>query len=315
MSAADKYREALASAPADGDGRTHSWMMGTANLAALAGVDSGTAERDMADALGPRGRMRSVELRATVAKAYRERGERYEPPRETWQERVIRAKTEAKGRRMERQSFIDFFAGRAAGLGEADLWEASPVHPSWEPEKEGWKDAWTLLRAMFRPGELVACGTKTRKSVRTCAEWCKAFRDGEPIPPLVIANPIKAEGGTTKDGMASMFCDDAVAAHRQCLIEFDNVPVETQIRFWLGFGLEDVRAMVFSGNKSVHAVLRIGAKDKREWDATVGSIYKRFGLADADRACMNPSRGVRLAGAVREDTGRVQKLLFAGLPL
>ena len=45
MTAADKFRNALATCPAPGEGRTHSWMMQAANFAAFAGVDAAEAER------------------------------------------------------------------------------------------------------------------------------------------------------------------------------------------------------------------------------------------------------------------------------
>ena len=312
MSAESKYRDALYAAPQSGEGRTHSWMMGTANLAALAGVDSATAQREMADALGPRGKWKAAELRDTVAKAYRERGERYEAPRERWDEAAVRRRKEKERMKVERFSPFKIFADRGAMLGEADLWEASPVHPDWEPE-EGWKDAWVFLRALFSPDELVTCGWDTRKEARTCLDWCKAFRAGEEIPPLVIINPIKREGGMTKgeNPHRSFACDDAVGAFRHCLVEFDGEPIERQIQFWLGFGLADVTAMTFSGNKSVHAAFRVDAGSREEYEALTGKIYKQFGIANADRACANPSRSIRLAGALRTETGKRQKLLYS----
>ena len=308
----DKYRDALAAVPSPGEGRTHGWMLGAANHAAAAGVDAATAEREIGDALGPRAAARRAEVRAAVEKAYREHGARgrlglgaLPPPQPKPRPAPLTA-----------QEYIR----RGGGRTEADLWEASPVHPSWEPV-EGWRDACALLRAMFKPGELVACGEIREDAgkqwwqgqVRPCAEWCGRFRGGEWIPPLVRVNPIKPEGGKTRSGKPSMVCDDAVAVFRHAVVEFDAMPLADQLNFWMGWGLEAVTAITFSGGKSLHAVLRVDVANREEWEREVrGGLYRRrmvpFGC---DWQCANPSRGTRLAGARRADKGgAVQKLLF-----
>lgn len=304
MSAASKYQDALASVPPSGAGQTHAWIFSTANLAALSGLSANEAQRSIEDALGARANGKRQEIRVSIEKAFREHGDgdawgswrdvRFDKPSPAPLPKTF-------------QSFVE----ASAGLGEADLWELSPVHPAWPPE-EGWKDAVTHLRALFRPDELVACGDTYRKQVRTRAEWCARFKRGVEIPPLVVVNPLLPEGGATKDGKPSAVCDNAVADHRHCLVEFDGVGYEEQIRFWLGFGLEHVRSITFSGNKSLHAVLRVDAGDATRWEESVKPLYERFVRMGADRNCKNPSRTTRLAGAVRADTGKFQKLLFAG---
>lgn len=308
MSAMSKYLDALATCPAPGQGQTHGWKMTVANLGALAGVDAATAEREILDALGPRAAEKRTGVRAAIEKAYRER-------RGMECGTLPKVPTRPKPKRADKTA--GEFIRRGGGRTAADLRALSPVTIDWGAD-ERWKGACALLRAMFMPGELVACGIihKDRRgaqmTVRTCAEWCQRFRDGEWIPPTVVINPLKPEGGKTKSGKPSKVCDDAVAVHRHAVVEFDKRPLAEQVNFWLGWGLDAVTAITFSGNKSLHVIVRVDAADAAEWDRDVrGELYRRrmvpFG---ADGATANPSRGARLAGAFRADTKKLQTLLF-----
>jgi len=203
------------------------------------------------------------------------------------------------------------FIKRGAGATEASLLEASPIHITSDDDPR--LSTCTLLRALFRPGELVYCGDTFGKTVRPRDEWIDRFMRGESIPPFLCANPLKAEGGVTAGGQPSPRCDDAVAVFRHAVVEFDEMPLSDQFRFWKGFGLETVTAITFSAGKSLHALLRVDAVDRAEWDRAVkdGLFRRRLIPLGCDKACVNPARLTRLAGACRPDKGgAVQKLLF-----
>lgn len=303
MSALDNYRDALRNAPARGAGATHAWLMSAANFAAVAGVDAGTAERDLLAAM-PRRPTPSTEVRDTVARAYRDRGA------------AVRfgsvpciSKAEPKPRPAPKAA--THFIRRGEGFAEVDIWEASPVRLDWG--EEFWRDAVALLHALFLPGERVFCGDAYGRTVRTREEWCSRWEHGEPVPPLFCPNPLKAGGGMTASGKPSPRCDDAVAVYRHAVAEMDAMPLEQQISFWCGWGLDAVSAITFSGSKSLHVLLRVDAEDAEEWRREVkgGLFARRLIPLGCDGACVNPSRLSRLAGARRADKGgAVQKLLF-----
>lgn len=303
MTALEKYKAALRDAPGKGEGKTHSWLMGTANLAAVAGIDAATAEADLLAAM-PRKPNPAGEVRDTIARAYRERGAVVEfgavPP-------PSKPAPKPGAAEKSRAAMIQ----RGGGLGEADLWEMSPVRIDWGDDY--WRDAVALLRALFRPGELVFCGDRYEKTVRPVEDWCARWQHGETIPPFLCVNPLKPGGGFTASGHASPRCDDAVAVFRHAVAEFDNLSLSDQINFWFGWGLDGVSAITYSGSKSLHAVLRVDAADWKEWETEVrGGLYKQVLIPmGCDRTCVNPSRLSRLAGARRPDKGgTVQKLLF-----
>lgn len=299
--AAARYAEALRSCP-QGGGGVHAWMLGAANHAAAAGVPAVQAAQEITAAMtrppSPPG-----EVRDTIERAYREAGGRdglglgvYVPPRPKPRPAPLTARD---------------FIQRGAGAGEADLWEASPVRISWGDDFR--RDAVALLHALFKPGELVFCGDSFGRTVRERDEWCARWEGGEAIPPLVCPNPLKREGGRTAGGNPSPRCDDAVAVFRHAVAEFDGMPLADQFSFWMGFGLDAVAAITFSGSKSLHAVLRVDAASREEWERDVrGRLFRRVLVPlGCDGACANPSRLTRLAGARRADKGgAVQKLLF-----
>ena len=275
--------------------------MGAANFAAAAGVPAEEAEREIGAAMTRRPSPPG-ELREAILKAYGEREKRVAlglgpiPP-----------KPKPKAAPMTAREFIR----RGGEVEEADLWEASPMRIDWG--EEWWRDAFALLHALFMPGELVFCGDKYGKTVRERDEWCRRWEKGEAVPPFVCVNPLKAGGGMTAGGKPSPRCDDAVAVFRLAVAEFAGMRLGAQVKFWLGWGLGAVTAITFSGSKSLHAVLRVDAASREEWDREVrGRLFGNHLIPlGCDKTCVNPSRLTRLAGARREDKGgTVQKLLF-----
>ena len=140
-----KYSTALRSCPHAGAG-VHSWILSCANLASFAGLSPTDAERDILQAM-TRPPSTSAEVGAAVRKAYAEHkpGERFKP-------RSI-APAKPKPKPMTAAAFI----ARGDGATEADWFEASPVRIDWEP---GPRDAATLLRVLYGPGERVFCGER-----------------------------------------------------------------------------------------------------------------------------------------------------------
>ncbi len=300
--AIEAYRAALASCPPSGGG-VHGWMMAAANHAAAAGVPSAVALSEIT-AAASRPPSPAGEVRDTVARAYREAGARvglglgaYVPP----------SVQETRPAPLSAAEFVR----KGEGAGEAELWEASPVRIDWGDD---WRmDACALLRALFLPGELVFCGDTFGREVRPRDEWISRFMAGNTIPPLFCVNPLKPEGGVTTGGKPSPRCDTAVAVFRHAVAEFDGMPLADQFAFWMGWGLDAVTAVTFSGSKSLHALLRVDAANREEWEKSVkGGLFRRVLVPlGCDRACVNPARLSRLAGARRADKGgAVQKLLF-----
>ena len=106
--------------------------------------------------------------------------------------------------------------------------------------------------------------------------------------------------------------DENVTAFRYALVESDEMEPAEQIRLYRKLELP-VAALVFSGGRSVHAIVRIEAETAEEYAKRVGYLYDflsaRGGRVDPQNR--NPSRMSRLPGATRK--GRRQRLLGVNL--
>ena len=109
----------------------------------------------------------------------------------------------------------------------------------------------------------------------------------------VAVNPFKEEG---KD-------DADVTAFRHVLIEWDKKLTRAQQYDLIVKSELPCTAVIDSGGKSVHAWVRVDAKDRQEYTEAVQFIYGHFEASGypLDTANRNPSRYSRLAGCVRFD--------------
>lgn len=102
--------------------------------------------------------------------------------------------------------------------------------------------------------------------------------------------------------------DANVTSYRHALVESDEISVERQYSIYKELELP-LAALVLSGGKSLHAIVKIDAGDYKEYQKRVDYLYdvcKKNGLA-IDRKNRNPSRLSRLPGAIRN--GNKQRLL------
>ena len=125
----------------------------------------------------------------------------------------------------------------------------------------------------------------------------------------VRVNPVDGRGVSDSD----------VTRHDNVLIECDEGTREEQRA-----GIEAMReagapvvAVVDSGNKSLHAVVRVGAGDSadlwRERAAGLLAVARSCGLKP-DRACMNPARLMRLPGALRGGRAQALEAVYSDVP-
>ena len=297
--AARKLEDALRCWPHAGSG-VHSHLMAVANLAAIAGIPAAEAEARIIQTM-PRPPSPLSEVAAAIRKAYAEHkpGEQYTP------RPITPAKPKALP--MTRAGFIR----RGDGATEADWWEASPYRIDWEP---GPKDAAMLLRCLYRPWEFVFCGERHggAEGVRTAAEWIARFDDGRPVPPHFIPNALTGQEHPLPDGKLSRRGDSAVASFRFAVAEFDTMSKPEQLAFWWGYRSAPIVALIDTGGKSIHALLRVDAPSREAWEADVEQrLFSRVLCPlGCDAACRNESRLSRLPGHFRREKNQWQRLLY-----
>ena len=292
-----KYEAALRSCPHAGAG-VHSWILSCANLAAFAGLSPADAERDILAAMS-RPPSPSAEVGAAVRKAFSE----YKPGM-TFTPRSI-APAKPKPKPLTAAAFI----ARGDGATESDWFDASPVRMDWEP---GLKDAAHLLRVLYRPYERVFCGERYGAEVRTVADWIASIEGGAPVPPHWIPNPLTGDEHPTGSGTLSRRGDSAVASFRFAVAEFDGMDKASQLAFWWGFRTAPIVALIDSGGKSIHAILRVDCATRADWEQEIeGKLFPRVLCPlGCDPACRNESRLSRLPGHFRREKNAWQRLLY-----
>jgi hypothetical protein len=201
------------------------------------------------------------------------------------------------------------------GAVEADIKARSPVPLDW-PE---WEAGWRVLEALYGSSEFVFIGDdgwagRIGETIRPVGEWVALLKGCVKVPsPKILVNPLSGKPAPKKTGVGETLRGDAcVAAYRFVVAEFDGIPIEDQVAFWMAVPHLPVAALIHSGKKSLHAWLRVDCVDQEEWETQVENLLfpgylEPLGL---DPACKNASRLSRMPGHRRADTGLVQRCLY-----
>ena len=179
----------------------------------------------------------------------------------------------------------------------------------WNPSK----DMLDYLVALFRDGEKVSIGKKLFKDED--GRW-KPINRGELFPVDYLVERLKAgkavedvigdyerEGGVfvrVNPMIDDRGSDRSVAAWRHALVECDDRTPEEQYAMILKLELP-CAAVIHSGGKSVHAIVKVDARTEDEYRRKVDYLFQTCaenGLP-LDRQNRNPSRYSRLPGVER----------------
>ena len=109
--------------------------------------------------------------------------------------------------------------------------------------------------------------------------------------------------------------DIDIASHDYLLAESDSLPIHVQAAVLHGLikmGMPIVSA-VFTGGKSIHALIKVEARNEAEFRTLSRRTYSTLVRLGFDPSCSNPSRMTRLPGCVRtlsDGSTALQKLLY-----
>lgn len=170
-----------------------------------------------------------------------------------------------------------------------------------------------FLRAVFREGERVVLFTNQQSQGQAMWPLQRTPAGGDegvwylaqPVDGLEYPNPrSRNEDGTPKLSRRS---EESVTAWRHLVLESD----EAEARDWLGAVVQlplRIVAIYTSGGRSIHALVRIDARSKGNWDGIVKQIRPILVTLGADPKAMSAVRLTRLPGCLRGD--KLQKLLY-----
>ncbi len=202
---------------------------------------------------------------------------------------------------------------------EADLWESSAIRIDWEPVE----DTLHFLERMYHPEEQVFIGDRkvpgiVGTNIRTAKDWIEYFRQGGQTAPHIIINPLSGELAPTKSGDGLTYRgDNNIKTFKYCLVEFDDLSRDDQIRFWASPAARKlpIACLIDTGGKSIHGWLRLtGSFSMDDWAKEIkDKLYDQFLIPlGVDAACSNPARLSRLPGHLRD--GKYQRILWMNTP-
>ena len=192
-----------------------------------------------------------------------------------------------------------------------------------EPARKGTEDLILYLQTLFTPGDYVGYVTGDvwqnedgkwvpSKGVyyRTAEELIASLRRYPDDIGATMGDWKPEAGGWIRfnalDGEGVR--NENVTSFRFALVESDSMPIEEQIAMYRKLELP-IAALVHSGHKSAHAIVRVDADSPDEYQKRVTFLYDFLAShgMKVDTQNRNPSRLSRMPGVTRN--GQMQKLL------
>jgi hypothetical protein len=287
----DRYKTALSSIPAPGAG-CHTALLSVANYGILGGVEPATIHKDIRQSIPQGGRfVPDKEIEAAIKKATADIELRSDGSGTQYRFTIT---TPPKPQAVILPDYTQRLIDKAAGIGEVDLWELSPVRLTDDPA-EDWR---LFIRAIFSPTDYIFIGSLYDTHLRQAMDVLSDKRpEGQYICPNTFYEGTKRQ-------------DSDILAFRYCIVEFDDIPLDSQLKFWAAIPLP-VAALIYSGGKSIHALIKLqDVNSIEDWQKVVKSelFQKRLNPLGVDTATSNPSRTTRTPSVPRGDTW--QRLLY-----
>lgn len=191
-------------------------------------------------------------------------------------------------------------------------------------EEEPWQMAIRYLETLFTPDESVSY-VHSSKYKEDKDKWVPAdaghvrkvsaiIRDLKKYKRLDEAfGTINPEAGAwIRHNPTTGAKDEHVTRYAYVLVESDSMPIEEQKKFLINQKLP-IAALIESGGKSVHAIVKVDASNETEFSQRATFLFDFLAKHkfQVDEANKNPARLSRLPGAPRK--GKCQKLLATNI--
>lgn len=203
--------------------------------------------------------------------------------------------------------FIDKIVKAAGNVdGEELLRKHSPVDPSNADLK-------CFFDSLYSPGEKILIFEHLRSRGDCIYEVGTQIPDSLPLQAeegiFFLTNPVDGffHPNRREKGKRSRRSEESITAYRYLLIESDNVPVEDWLRILIQLPLP-IAAVTLSGGKSVHALVRVDADSKPDYDEGRRRLRPILGALGVDLQATSAVHLSRLPTAYRGDVE--QKLLY-----
>lgn len=203
-------------------------------------------------------------------------------------------------------------AAKAAGVADvlAFVIGASPV-------PVGRQDSASFLRCLYPKGSgekvVIFSDMKSQGQMVWEADKGDEIRNGQlPTGPegvWFLAQPVDGlfHPNPRLNGKRSRRSEESVTGWRYAVLESDEAEADEWLRCLIQMPLR-IASICESGKRSLHALVRLDAASKAEWDARIGGIKPVLITLGADAGALSAVRLTRLPQAIRGE--RVQRLLY-----
>lgn len=233
-----------------------------------------------------------------------------------------------------RQHGVDIYSSFSPALDRPIPWDAiipadAGIAKEWRREEElprgpatkGVGEMIAYLEALFNPEDCVGIVSKSTERItasgktkicpqgfgeydRTAKKLIESLRRSPDITNTIGTYSLNAGAWIRFNPLDGKGVGDSnVIEYRYTLIESDNLPIEEQYAIYKDLRLP-IAALVTSGGKSLHAIVKIDAgADRREYEKRVNKLHEICNQSGfvTDGANRNPSRLSRLPGVDRGD--------------
>jgi hypothetical protein len=304
----NQYKKCLSEMPTPGGGGCHSAILGVANYGVMARLTPEKIFEDIRHAI-PSGtrRISDREINDAIKKAFQDHGLGH------LNLNIPKIVPAVKNGHAVFEEIIN----QAKIHTEKDLWELSPVQLNDDPRK----DPIIFLETLFDENHLIWIGDNYDKgiinnTIRYRDDWIEYYLKGNKTKPHIIINPVNGKPSPLKSGNGNTLRGDGnTASYCHCMVEFDNMTREKQIRFWSAVQLP-ILALIDSGGKSIHAWLDVSHLTQVEtlenWQEQIKNrLYVQHLIPLGVDSCnSNPARLSRLPGHYRTEKNNYQRILW-----
>lgn len=191
-------------------------------------------------------------------------------------------------------------------------------------DEQPYEMAIRYLETLYKPDEWVSYVTSAEfredqhkwvpangGSLRKCEDIIRDLKEGKDIE-AGFGTMNAAAGAWIRHNPAKGPNDKDVTAFRHVLVESDVLDIEDQKKILIESELP-ISALIESGGKSIHAIVKIDAADEAEYKKRVNFLFEYMSNKGfvIDKNNKNPARLSRLPGAMRGD--KRQKLIGTNL--
>lgn len=186
------------------------------------------------------------------------------------------------------------------------LRERSPVCPACQTPA-------TFLLRLYQPGENVLVFDIFESQGRHVCQCVEPPCDTRSLDHLIhgchdgvwfLCNPVDGEfhPNPRLGGKRSRRSEEAVTAWRYLVVESDHADARDWLAALVQMPLR-IAAIYTSGGRSIHALVRLDATSKLNWDAKAARLKPMLTVLGADPAAMTAVRLTRLPGCYRGEDG------------